>query len=44
LCHAQAAAWDVRELHLIVNETDSVVGPIRRAARHFADARSYSAR
>jgi GNAT superfamily N-acetyltransferase len=43
-CHAQAATWGVQELHLIINETDSVVGPIRHAARHFADARGYSAR
>jgi hypothetical protein len=42
LCHAQSTAWGVRELHLIINETDTVVGPIRHAARHFAEARSYS--
>jgi hypothetical protein len=43
-CHFQAAEWGKKELHLILNESDSVVGPIRHAARHFADTLDYSAR
>lgn len=44
LCYGQAAIWGVQELQLIVNEADSVVGPIRHGARHFAKAQGYSER
>jgi GNAT superfamily N-acetyltransferase len=43
-CVAEAETKGFTEVNLILNETDSVVGPLRRQARCFASSRGYEMR
>lgn len=37
-----ASAWNCSELHLMMNEADAVIGPLRAGARLFGQARGYT--